>query len=686
MALFPKEFGPHRSPEALGKLKTAVATTEQLYALSVSVPNAKGYKLGAFQRVETAHDGPKKGGLPVYAVAGRVVASGSEQIYLTHWPERKKFTLGDQNWWVAHQGRGVYMAAGNQVKLADSYTITYEIADGFGGVVPGTTSTVNRTNFGTTLYMAKGPEVKGGYGAYYTVPLHYCGHCAPVPLFSSGMPRHPDSMQFLGGDKRTLWLGGLVLTSCIVFDSEGNPRVVALSGKEGESDAWGLPKMAYDSVCVAPTRQQLRGREGEDGKGRVDGVAYPFTPPRVPGAGASHVFVSSLRPLGGGAVGCLAGVHPWSRRYAGGYDPSDIALHLGKQHDRIVSQDSHVVFRSSKPCVYFAVTRDYGQSWSFTHLSALDQPVPAWEGFSANALAAADYVTEQPVIGYATYRMQGVGNYNEATQLFDSYDLLFGMPDRPGAWDARCVARIQAALDMCEIVALTPNTWVVVIPLLDDRVYNNDPTQYVRWRCIALRTEDGGTTWGEVRAPFADLVADSPTDIDRGYALKATVLRDGCAVMKFYRGKPRIGDTDSIAGQPRTTRFARTVDYGASWEEVTPVGLPTLDPTMLGSLVVLSAGSKKSTVGVTAWEAGLGTYALYISKDDCKRWKRVSTIAQGEFFPMDEVELTVTGREPPTPQNLAYLVPLLDEDGRPATVNRGAPWMSDASKPAPQGT
>jgi len=52
---------------------------------------------------------------------------------------------------------------------------------------------------------------------------------------------------------------------------------------------------------------------------------------------------------------------------------------------------------------------------------------------------------------------------------------------------------------------------------------------------------------------------------------------------------------------------------------------------------------------------------------------------------MDEVA-TVDGTSgASSPQNLTFLTPLLDAQGRPATVNVGARWAHDATKRPPMG-
>lgn len=689
MMLYPKEFGP-RSPEALAKLKTAVATTPQVHSLSVSVPGATGNKSGAFQRIDARAPDVQTGvqGV-VYGTTGRGTPGAAPQVFLGESLRKgKSFKAykGGGGAWTSHDGHGVYSSIAGDVRTTQNYEITYDIADGLGGVVPGSVSSIGIRRYGNTLYLGRGPKYKQERLAFYTTPLTAGGHMASIGLFfsrSSNFDYVEQPQEYAGEGRAQYTPAGLVWTGLTCFDASKQARVTILRGIEGEHDAWDLPKMAYEAVTLKPSKEALRG---EDDPKLIPGVVHAFEPPKVPGAGASHVFASSLSALGGGRIGCVVGVYPYAHRTMPPY--SSVDMHFGRLHDLSFSMESWVTFKNSKPKVYFAVSADYGASWDFQPLAVFDKPVPVWAGFKADPDTPSgwpdDYATEQPLIGWAAYRTEGVGTFNSALGRYDAYDLMFATPDRAGSFDSRCVARLSSVVDMARVVALSPSIWVLVLPMLDDRLYNNDAGQYVRFRCVALRTVDAGASWSEVSTPFSDLTsAGAPTDPDRGYALKATVLRDGCAVMKFYRAKHRIGDPAAVRGAPRTVRFAVTRDYGYTWQEVEPQGLPSLDPDKVGSLLVTKATATTSVVAVTAWDAAVSAYVVYISKDDCATWVRGATVAKGAYLGMDEV-MPDDGSVLP-PQNFTFLNPLLGPDGKPAVIDAGAPWARDASKRTPRG-
>ena len=682
MPLPPKEFGA-RSPEALAKLKTAVATAPQVHSLSVSVPGAVGNKSGAFQRVTSTQSAPQEARDAVYGTTGKkALASGPKAFLGGNLRTGKGFKEQTGEVWVSHNGRGLYSGEGSTVRTVRTYEVAFDIPDGLGGVVSGTTTSATVTTYGRTLYLGAGPRYKSQRLAFHTIPITDSGHIAGIDLFASDNSNAAVTLpQVYGGPQHRRYASvGLLMTQVICFDAQKQAHVVILHAVEGARDAWGLPKASYQVTTLAPSRSALRG---EDDPQHLKSEVHAFNPPKVPGAGASNVAVSQLTPLGEGRIGCVVGVHAYAHRDMPDYGA--VELHIGIQRDRAPTWESRVVFKNSKPKLFFAVSSDYGASWDFRPLTVFDRPVPVWDGYGESGWGPADYVTQQPLIGWAMYRTEGIREFNEALGRYDTYALLFPGPDRTGSWDSRCVARVDSVVNMSHVVALTPSIWVLAMPMLDDRPYNNDASQYVRFRCVVLRTMDAGASWSEVSTPFSDLVSEHPTDPDRGYALKATVLREGCAVMKFYRASYRVGDPPAVANAPRAVRLAVTRDYGYTWQEVVPQGLPSLDPNMVGSLLVIKATATTSILAVTAWDAASGAYWVYTSKDDGLTWKRGAKVADGAHLSMDEVT-TIDGTNGANfPKNFTYLTPLLDDQGRPAEINMGAPWSYDAARRTPRG-
>lgn len=680
MSIYPKEFGP-RSPQALAKLKTAVATTPGVHSVSVHVPGALGQKSGAFQRVVTdVPEVEEKQGVALYGVTGKSGAQALARPYLGTNLRGKVFQLPKWDTWTGHAVKGLYWGTDSAIRSTRTYALTYDIPDGMGagGMTPnGMTVSIHVTLFGDTLWLGTGPRYKQAETAALPTPIDETGHMASITLFADRNANGANMQQYEDG--RLYFASGLAGSRCAVVDPQGKYRIVSLRGTEGARDAWNLPKNAYESVSVKLDKPNQKGVK------TVPSTVHPFKPPVIEGAGSSHVHISELVPLGGGRVGCMVGVQPFARRTMGNYNPGEIALHIGKEHDTIATWESLIEFKNSKGALYFAVTEDYGASWKFQPLTKVfDTPVPAWEGYKANAGLDADYVTEQPLLGRALYRADGWDDYDPVTHLYTKYDILFPAPDRAGAWNSKCVARVATAVHMSHAFALSEDIWMLVVPMLDDRIYNNTAQDYVRWRCLALRTDNRGGTWHEVTTPFSDKAESYPKDTDRGYAVRATPLRDGVALLKFYKAYRRAGDPPAVRDEPRKVRFALTTDYGASWTEVYPVGLPSLNPTMLGSLMVVRAKRTTSVVAMTVWDALLSAYWVYSSKDDGMTWERGAKVVDGSFVAMDEVP-TIDGSGTPLPQNLAFLTPLLDDTGRPANVDAGAPWLRDATKKKPKG-
>lgn len=687
MALFPKEFGA-RSPVALAKLKTTVATSPDVHSLSVSVLGARGFKSGAFERVVSEPpEFQSDDGDSLYGVAGRSSPPKPVLSYTsTRLTKGKGFAIpetklpADTSYWVGHALRGLYSGLGSVVRTNRTYPVTYDIPDGMGGMVPaGMTVSVNVTTSGNTLWVGAGPRYKEALLSPHPTPVAEGGHIAHIELFASQNPNGAQMQQYEGTGKRTYFPTGLTWANLACMGADGQHRIVILRNVAGQADAWGLRKQAYEAVRVVVPKAALREAQ------TLDGEVFSFEPPKIEGAGSSNVGVSALTPLGGGRIGCVVGVHPCARREMVGYNPAEIALHIGKVHDQLPTWESRIEFKNSRGALYFAVTEDYGATWSFQPLQVFDTPVPVWEGFASNAGLPADYVTEQPLLGRALYRAEGVGDFDEAQGRYARYDLLFPAPDRAGAWDSKVVARTNTVINMSHAFALSADIWMLVLPMLDDRNYNNRVQDYVRWRCVVLRTDNRGGTWREVGTPFSDLASDFPSDNDRGYAVKATVLRDGAALVKFYRALRRVGDPPAVRDQARTVRFALTIDYGATWQEVLPTGLPSLDPQKLGSVMVVKAKRTTSVLAVTAWDGASNAYWIYTSKNDGQTWVRGAKVVDGGYMAMDEVA-TVDGTSgDSSPRNLTFLTPLLDARGRPATVNVGARWVHDATKRPPMG-
>ncbi len=178
----------------------------------------------------------------------------------------------------------------------------------------------------------------------------------------------------------------------------------------------------------------------------------------------------------------------------------------------------------------------------------------------------------------------------------------------------------------------------------------------------------------ELAEPWRGVALDAVIGIEsRGFILGAALARDLGVGFVPVRKPGKL---------PARTL---TLDYGSTWQEVLPTGLPSLDPQQLGSVMVVKAKRTSSVLAVTAWDAASSAYWIYTSKNDGLTWVRGAKVVGGTFVPMDEVA-TIDGNSAANfPRNLTFLTPLLDAQGRPATVNVGAPWAHDASKRTPAG-
>src|SRR5690606_10055808 len=122
------------APVALAKLKTAVATTPGVHSVSVSVLGARGFKSGAFERVQaepSEFQSPE--GDALYGAEGQRGPGQSALAYTsTKLTKGKGFATpqtklppGTQ-YWVSHALRGLYTGRSNEVRTVRSYQVTYD--------------------------------------------------------------------------------------------------------------------------------------------------------------------------------------------------------------------------------------------------------------------------------------------------------------------------------------------------------------------------------------------------------------------------------------------------------------------------------------------------------------------------------------------------------------------------------
>lgn len=184
-----------------------------------------------------------------------------------------------------------------------------------------------------------------------------------------------------------------------------------------------------------------------------------------------------------------------------------------------------------------------------------------------------------------------------------------------------------------------------------------------------MRTEDAGNTWVDVESPVSSLVS-SPAPPESDYTFNGTTLRDGVVLIRCAKGR---------MGYDREIRFLRSADYGVSWEEFTPVGVPELRSDKIGYIKVVENfvenGVAKTKIALPAWDGAASEYRLYVSTDDGDTWSRGRKLATSSVLQrMDHDNIA----NPTTEQadNFGTL-DIRGPERNPAPLDIALPWRFD---------
>lgn len=281
-----------------------------------------------------------------------------------------------------------------------------------------------------------------------------------------------------------------------------------------------------------------------------------------------------------------------------------------------------ISYEDMEPRVWLYKTTDSGMSWSRRRMTIFEEHV------SAQVTEYGEVISPtQPLFGYPSYLVT-----YKLTTGSDDTPFLLSYPKTLGSY-TDCLARANDLLGAFEIVIMSRRKWLILFNILDARIYS---VGVIQARSFILRTEDAGVSWVSVESPFTSTIgAAEPHSTD--YTFSGTVLRDGVVVVRCAAGRK---------GFDRDVKFLRSTDYGATWEEFTPTGLPEIRSDKIGYLKVLKVytegGVMKTLTALPAWKATEdgGEYRIYLSTDDGTTWVKGRKLASStRLWRMDHDEI-----------------------------------------------
>lgn len=264
-----------------------------------------------------------------------------------------------------------------------------------------------------------------------------------------------------------------------------------------------------------------------------------------------------------------------------------------------------VSYEGMEPKLWMYKTEDSGSTWQKTRLTIFEQHVPVQQKAYGQVMSET-----QPLFGFPQYAI-AVSEYTGFTPFLLSYPKMLGS-------SIECFQRINDVGGSLTMVVMSDTKWLLLSNILDGRDYGNG---VVAARAFIMRTEDAGNTWVAVESPVSSLVS-SPAPPESDYTFNGTTLRDGVVLIRCAKGR---------MGYDREIRFLRSADYGVSWEEFTPVGVPELRSDKIGYIKVVENfvenGVAKTKIALPAWDGAASEYRLYVSTDDGDTWSRGRKLA-----------------------------------------------------------
>lgn len=314
-----------------------------------------------------------------------------------------------------------------------------------------------------------------------------------------------------------------------------------------------------------------------------------------------------------------------------------------------------VSYLASEGRVWMFRSTTSGATWEATRITAFEARVNCPQIHATETLSA-----DQPLFGFPYYSMATHEDTGDVPYLI-SYPKAGGVTVLPHR-------RMNRLMATGSIIVLSRTRWVLLFSMPDGREYGGVVVDY---RSFILRTEDSGATWSFVSSPLTNQPGDAP--MDKNYTFFGTALREGVALVKCVEG---------MTGLSRAVKFLRTVDYGETWVEVVPTGLPEVISDKLGTFEVLEVKdadgpAPETLVAMPCWEAREtgGAYVTFLSTDDGSTWKRGRTIATSTQFRRVDYDLVEneTSVEADNFGTLDYRGTLR----KPAPLDVALPWRYD---------
>lgn len=534
----PKQWGPHASPEGLGKLRTAIATLPGQSHVSVSGPGFTGKKAGDYREVTSFDPEVPPKALPpdeLFSTGGDVpfgppVTKGSPL-------DAKGFhkVKGSYGMQIA---RSVFYLDTSPPSVSNLYQQNY--IDRSGRKAEYRFWYRHGTHTGKMYKSLSNPIVQTSLG-WGTTMLSEVG----TRLLSSG--------KFIG-------LGSL---------EDGSYGMLWLMPQSGSPfDIWGFPTSTFLAIsCVVD----------ENGEPRYSSQVLPI--PSHPSGVGNTILVAYTSPAPGEVI-LIVGRYPPDFPGDGSSVGGEVEWEwTGGEVSGIITKV--VQYENATPLFWTIKSKDFGETWSppvpFTSFHTTT-PAYYYKGYDHERSA-------QPLIGLWPV-MFGVGD---------------PISNPPQTCQGEFTPPRIDYLSLSSLVASSPDNLILFTPIYDRRDYVG-VDEKVNWRSVVFRSNDGGVTWYEVETPFTSLASEAPAkdweggekNAEGGVHFLPHVVRKGVIIVRCAKGLQSHKDRD--------LGILRSKDHGVTWEEVVPVGVPFGKSHRFGHFSNVLSPSGKPLLAVTAWD------------------------------------------------------------------------------------
>ena len=448
------------------------------------------------------------------------------------------------------------------------------------------------------------------------------------------------AIDFLGEVKRVLpspaLLSGVAMAPLGYVDGGSPETGVAFlyPYRNGGATAYGVPTVGVRITLAVATDKVVDTYSGE------------LPEPPSMGYGATDLVCAAVASTAPGRMIALIVEFP----------PDIRDIDAGPYTDTAVD-GATIEFDNSSLRLWTYHTSNYGGAWDVHRMEGLD--------VSTTAISPEDpdgTLGPEPFLGHRSY-LTVVKPTTGETVLYQ------GGPQVTGAVGTQQRA-VGEGLTATELLAVSQDVILMFGYIPDGRRYpgSSDP---VAFRSFVLRSADGGVTWASISTPVSAAVEDTPLDDERDTPpdFEACSVGDGVIVCRIAMGLRRSED--------RALRFIRSFDYGASWEEFFPAGLPATSSKQLGTFFTLPALRDEVRLAVTAWDGV--AYRVYTSDDLGDTFEhRTKVLKPFAFAQMDAGRIA----EPGVPRGnfgVATYIPIKPYQ----PIDPGAPWRVDSRYPPP---